>query len=52
MHVSWSKGFSVQVLNPVTELILTRRDKAAPLAVEGMTNGEGRVAAVPEFRKV
>ena len=50
--MSWSKGFDSQVRNPVTELIVMRRDKAAPLAVKGMENLEGGVSAVAEFREV
>ena len=50
--MSWSKGFSGQVRNPVTYLIVTCRDEAASLVVEGMTNGEGVVVAVAEFSKV
>ena len=44
--MSWSKDFSGQVRNTVTELIVMRRDKATPVAVEGMANREVRVAAV------
>ena len=29
-----------QIRDPVTELIVTRRDEATPLAVEGVTDGE------------
>ena len=39
MHVIWCEGFAGQVRNPVMELIVTLRDKAAPLAVEGMADG-------------
>ena len=41
-----SEGFAGQVSNPVPELIITCRDKAAPLAIEGVTNGEFGVASV------
>ena len=50
--MSWIKVFASQLRNPITDLIVTRCDEAILVAVEGMTNGEGRVAAVPEFRKV
>ena len=50
--MSWSKGFSGQVCDPVTELIVKRRDKAASLAVKGMENGEGGVLSFKEFREV
>ena len=44
--MSWSKGFVGQFRDPVTEIIVTRRDEASPRAIEGMSNGEGAVAAV------
>ena len=44
--MSRCEGFSGQIHNPVTELVVTRRDKAAPLAIEGMAYGESCVAAV------
>ena len=43
---------SGQVYNPIPELIVTRRDKAAPLAVEGVENGKFGVAVVTLFGKV
>ena len=49
---SWSKCFASQVHFPVTELIVTRRDKAVPLAVYGMEKGEGSITYVVEFREV
>ena len=52
MHMSRCKGFSSQVRKPVTELIVTRRDKADPLAVKGMAYGEIGVAAVTLFGEV
>ena len=39
MYVSRCEGFSGQVRDPVTEIVLTRRDEAALLAVEGMEYG-------------
>ena len=50
--MSWSKGFSGQVRDPVTDLIVTRCDEADPLAVEVTENGECGVVAVTEFREV
>ena len=50
--MSWGKGFAGQVRNPTMDLILTRRDKAAPISVKGMENGEGGVVDVAEFREV
>ena len=49
--MSWIKGFSGQVHNPITGIIVTRRDKTALLVVEGMKNGEGGVSYVVEFRE-
>ena len=46
----WSKVFSGQVCDPVTELTVTPCDEAVPLAVKVMANGEGGVAAVAAFR--
>ena len=45
MHVSRCEGFSGQVRDPVTELVLTRCDKAAPLAVKRVAYGESGVVA-------
>ena len=50
--MSWSKVFSGQVRDPVTDLIVTQRDEASPISVEGTANIEGGVVAVAEFRKV
>ena len=41
-----------QIRDPVTELIVTRCDKAAPLAVEGVAYGQSGIAAVAVFREV
>ena len=50
--MSWIKGFPGQVRDPVTVLIVTQRDKADHIAVEGMVNGEGSIADIVEFREV
>ena len=42
MHVHGRKGFSGQVRNPITELIVTRHDYATILTVEGMANWKKR----------
>ena len=47
-----SEGFSGQVCDPVPELIMTRRDKAAPLAVKGVADCKFGIAAVTVFGKV
>ena len=44
--------FSGQVRDPVTYLFVTRRDKAALLAVKGMADGESGVAAVAIMMEV
>ena len=41
-----------QIHDPITELIVTRRDEATPLAVEGVADGEFGVSAVAMFREV
>ena len=46
MYVSRCDVFSIQVHKPVTELVATRRDKAASLSVNGMTYGKIGVASV------
>ena len=45
-HVRGGEGFAVQVCDPVPEIIMTRRDEAAPIEIEGMTNSGFGVAAV------
>ena len=41
-----------QIRDPVTELIMTRRDEATPLAVKGVANVNVGVAAVAVFGEV
>ena len=41
-----------QIHDPVTEIIVTRRDEATPLAVEGVADQESGVAAVAVFGEV
>ena len=50
-HVRWGESPARQIRDPVTELIVTRRDEATPLAVEGVADGEFGVAAVAMFRE-
>ena len=50
--MSRSESFVGQVCDPVTELVVTRRDKAAPLAVKGTEDGESGVAYVALMREV
>ena len=44
--------FSDQVCNPVTDIIVTRLDKAAPLTVKGMLDRKMCVADVTVMREV
>ena len=46
------EGFACQVCDSVTELIVTRRDKAAPITVEGVADREIGIAAVTVCGKV
>ena len=46
------ESFSRQVCDPVTELVVTRRDKVAPFTVKGMADGESAVAAISVMREV
>ena len=48
-YVRGGEGPARQIRDPVTELIVTRRDEATPLAVEGVANGKPSVAAVAVF---
>ena len=41
-----------KICNPIQELAMTRREKTAPLSIEGMTNGEFGVASVTVIREV
>ena len=49
MHMRGSEGFSGQICDPVLELVITRSDESAPLAVEGVADGKFGVAAVTLF---
>ena len=51
-HVRGDEIFSDQVCNPVKELIVTLRDKAAPLAIKGMAYRKIGVADVAVMREV
>ena len=51
-HVRGGESFSGQVHYPVTELVVTRSDKAAPITVKGKTEIKGGVAAVALLREV
>ena len=52
MQVRGSEGFYGQVCDPVPELIMTRRDEAAPLAFESVEDCKFGVAAVKVFGEV
>ena len=51
-YVRGVEGPARQIRDPVTELIMTRRDQATPLAVEGVANGKFVVAAFTVFGEV
>ena len=44
--MSRCEGFSGQVRDPVTKLVVVCSDKASPLALKGMAYGESGIAAV------
>ena len=44
------ESFAGQFRDPVTELVVKRRDKAAPLTIEVMTDTEGEFTAVEVVR--
>ena len=46
------EGFACQVCYPFTELVVTRRDKAALFVVKGVNDGELGLAATAECREV
>ena len=47
-----SEGFADQGCDLAPELVMMRRDKAAPLAVKGVENGKFLVAVVTVFGEV
>ena len=51
-HVRGGESFSGQVRDPVTELIVMRCDKVAPLTVKGISNRKCGVAAFTVMREV
>ena len=46
MHLGGHVGLSGQVFKPVTQLVVTRCDKATLLTVEGVTNAKADPKAV------
>ena len=52
VHMNRCEGFAGQVRDLITELVVTRRDKASPLVVKGMEYGEIGVADVSVFGEV
>ena len=46
------ENFAVQVCDSVTELVVTRREKAAPLAVKVMAYVKSGVAGVSVMKEV
>ena len=51
-YVRGGESPACQIRDPVTELIMTRRDEATPLAVEGVVYGKFDVAAIAVFGEV
>ena len=51
-HVRGGEYFAGQVHDPVTDLVMTRRDEAVPFTIEGMANGKFGVASVTVMRDV
>ena len=51
-HVRGGDRFYSQVRDPVTELVVTRRDKAALLAVKSIADGKRGVASIAVMREV
>ena len=45
-HVRGDEGFSYKVSKPITEIVVTSRDEAALLAIQGRKNEKLGVAAV------
>ena len=52
VYVRGGELFASQVHNPVTELVVTRCDKADPLTVKGMADGKSGVAAATVMSEV
>ena len=46
IHMRGVESFSGQVLDPVTELVVTHCDKANPLTVKGMADRKSGIAAI------
>ena len=51
-HVRGGEVFDGQVCDPIPEIVMIRRDESAPLAIEGVTNGEFGVASVTVIGEV
>ena len=52
MHVHAGEGPDRKVSNPIIELIVTRRDEASLLAVEGMSDGKCHTASITMVQQV
>ena len=52
MHVRGGESFSGRVCDPVMMIVVTRREKVAPLTVKGITDGKSGVTAVTVMREV
>ena len=51
-HIRGGEGLSCKVVDPITEIIVTRRDKTALIAVQVMEDYEGRPTAIKMRREV
>ena len=51
-YMRGGESLARQIHDPVMELIVTRRDEATPLAIEGVANKELGIAAVAVFGEV
>ena len=52
MYVIGGESPTRQIRDPVTELIVTRRDEATPLAFKGVVDGEPGFGSVTVFGEV
>ena len=50
VHVRWGEGLARKVGNTITELVMTRRDKASILAVKGVVDVKWRATSITVIR--
>ena len=51
-HMHEGEGLACNVGDPITDIVVTRRDEASLLAVEGMVDGKCRTVSIEKFQKV